>query len=163
MKNIYFANGLFSEQELTYNAEVVRKLRLEMRQRSLDVNIYLPQENEAINDKSGYADSIMIFNGDNEHLDNSDLVIAMIDGPTIDNGVACEIGRATAKGIPVIGVYTDSRQGSYGNNSKINAIEEIAESQFAYVNLYVIGAIKSNGEVITSTKNIADTVVKYIG
>lgn len=38
----------------------------------------------------------------------SDLMIALLDGLTIDAGVASEIGVAYAKGIPVIGLYTDT-------------------------------------------------------
>ena len=37
-------------------------------------------------------------------------MIALLDGLTIDAGVASEIGVAYAKGIPVIGLYTDTRQ-----------------------------------------------------
>ncbi len=38
----------------------------------------------------------------------SDRMIALLDGLTIDAGVASEIGGAYAKGIPVIGLYTDT-------------------------------------------------------
>ena len=68
-----------------------------------------------------------------------------MNGATIDVGVASEIGVAYAKGIPVIGLYSDSRQGAFGNTNKINALEEVGESQFSYINLYTVGLVKSNG------------------
>ena len=37
-------------------------------------------------------------------------MIALLDGLTIDPGVASEIGVALPKEIPVLGLYTDSRQ-----------------------------------------------------
>ena len=76
-----------------------------------------------------------------------------MDGATIDVGVASEIGVAYAKGIPVIGLYSDSRQGAFGNTNKINALEEVGESQFSYINLYTVGLVKSNG---TLFKDVGD-------
>ena len=52
----------------------------------------------------------MIALADTEKVLESDLMIALLDGLTIDPGVASEIGVAYAKGIPVIGLYTDSEQ-----------------------------------------------------
>ena len=37
-------------------------------------------------------------------------MIAILDGPVIDNGVASEIGVAYAAKIPILGLYTDSRR-----------------------------------------------------
>lgn len=104
--NIYFAAPLFAKGDLLYNESLVKKIR----EISSDLSIYLPQENEAINDKTAYADSKMIALADTEKVLESDLMIALLDGSTIDAGVASEIGVAYAKGIPIIGLYTDSRQ-----------------------------------------------------
>lgn len=144
MKNIYFAAPLFSEAELTYNQLVVREIRNSFGEL---VNVYLPQENESINDKSQYANSVMIANGDNEHLEKADILIAVIDGQAMDVGVAAEIGYFYSMNKPIIAIYSDSRQGTHGNEQKIEALNEIAESQFSYVNLYVIGLIKQRGKI----------------
>ena len=58
-------------------------------------------------------------------------MVALLDGPTIDAGVASEIGVAYAKGIPVV---TDSQQGA-DNHQKLDALNEVAENQFHYLNL----------------------------
>lgn len=139
---IYFASPLFSDMERWFNADIVDSLRYSLPE---NVEIYLPQENEAINDKSGYANSVMIAEADTNELLSSDFIVAVLDGATTDVGVASEIGVAYAKGIPVIGLYSDSRQGAFGNTNKINALEEVGESQFSYINLYTVGLVKSNG------------------
>lgn len=38
------------------------------------------------------------------------MVVALLDGPQVDDGTAWEIGYAHAKGIPVVGIRTDFRQ-----------------------------------------------------
>lgn len=158
MKKIYFASPLFSEMELMFNASVVAKIR----EAYPEIVVYLPQENGEINDKQAYADSLEIANGDNEQLLSSDLVIAILDGISVDVGVASEIGIAFAKGIPVIGVYTDSRQQGADNIKKINALKEVAENQFSYVNLYTVGLIKQNGVIVTNSNQAVEEIKNFI-
>ena len=62
--NIYFAAPLFAKSDLLYNAKLVE----EIRSLSNELTIYLPQENEAINDKTAYADSQMIALADTENV-----------------------------------------------------------------------------------------------
>src|SRR5699024_6661111 len=100
---IYFANGLFALADRMFNEYVVEKIR----KMDSNIEVYLPQENGDINDKMNYADSIKIAQEDNKELLSSDLVVAILDGDTMDDGVASEIGVAFGKEIPVIGVYTD--------------------------------------------------------
>lgn len=158
MAKIYFANGLFSEQEFLYNELLVKKIRENYPQ----VTVYLPQENEAINDKEAYANSIDIAQGDTNELIDSDLVVAVLDGVGLDAGVAAEIGLAFGKGIPVLGLYTDSRQQGATNQQKLNALNEVAESQFSYINLFVIGLIKQNGEVFQSSSALISGIKNYL-
>ena len=158
MTKIYFANGLFSEQEARYNEYLVGRIRKEYPA----VDVYLPQENAAINDKKAYADSIAIAQGDTNELVASDLVIAVLDGVGLDAGVAAEIGLAFGKNIPVVGLYTDSRQQGATNQAKLAALQEVAESQFAYINLFVIGLIKQNGQVFNSSDNLIAGLRDYI-
>lgn len=155
--NIYFANGLFSKADFDFNAKIVAKLR----QDHPDLTIYLPQENAAINDKNAYADATMIAKADTEQLLASDLVIAVLDGITIDAGVASEIGVAYAKGIPVLGLYTDSRQQGADNQQKLAALQNIAENQFHYLNLYTTGLIKLNGQIVNNTEALSKALVNY--
>ncbi len=155
---IYFANALFSQAELNYNAQLAAKIR----QLDQTIDLYLPQENDSINDKQAYADSKMIAQADTEKLLASDLMVAVLDGLSIDNGVASEIGVAYAKEIPIIGLYTDTRQRGSSNQQKLQALGQIAENQFHYVNLYTTGLIKLNGTIVNSEADLLAAVKKYL-
>lgn len=43
-------------------------------------------------------------------IDESDAVLAILDGPDVDSGTAAEIGYAAARGKPIAGVRDDLRQ-----------------------------------------------------
>lgn len=157
MKKIYLGGPLFSEMEASYNKLLANEIR-----KKLKVEVYNPVENEAINDKSGYADSIMIAEGDNAHLEASDILVALLDGPIVDPGLAAEIGYFYSMNKPIIALYTDSRQGSFGNQQKIDAIDNIAESQFSYVNLYIVGLIKKRGFVLDSKEKLLNKLEEIL-
>ncbi|MBA2796011.1 nucleoside 2-deoxyribosyltransferase [Streptococcus porcinus] len=151
---IYFASPLFTEMELTFNQALVEKIR----QTYPEVEVFLPQEQGEINDKHAYADSKMIAKLDTQAVLESDLLIAILDGQVIDPGVASEIGVAYQAGIPILGLYSDLRQLGADNQQKIKALQEVGESQFAYVNLYTIGLIKLNGKVVSSSQEVLEAI-----
>ncbi|ALS38326.1 nucleoside 2-deoxyribosyltransferase [Enterococcus rotai] len=151
---IYFAGPMFAKADLLYNEFLVKQIR------ALDdsLEVYLPQENGAINDKTAYADSTMIALADTERVLESDLLVAVLDGITIDAGVASEIGVAYAKNIPMIGLYTDTRQQGADNQKKLAALSETAENQFHYLNLYTVGLLKLNGTVATNEQDFLELI-----
>lgn len=151
---IYFANALFSQADINYNAQLATQIR----NLSPQIDLYLPQENNDINDKQAYADSKMIAQADTAKLLASDLVIAILDGNTIDNGVASEIGVAYAQKIPIIGLYTDTRQQGADNQKKLDALIQVAENQFHYVNLYTTGLIKLNGTIVNNEADLLTAI-----
>ncbi|MEG0373251.1 MAG: nucleoside 2-deoxyribosyltransferase [Enterococcus sp.] len=157
-KHIYFAAPLFAQSDLLYNQHLVKRIR----ELSSALSIYLPQENAGINDKSAYADSKMIALADTEEVLKSDLMIALLDGLTIDAGVASEIGVAYAKGIPIIGLYTDSRQQGAENQQKLMALQTPAENQFHYLNLYTVGLIKLNGEIVNTEEALLEQIKSFL-
>lgn len=157
-KHIYFAAPLFAQSDLLYNQHLVKKIR----EIDADLTIYLPQENAGINDKSAYANSKMIALADTEEVLKSDLMVALLDGLTIDAGVASEIGVAYAKGIPVIALYTDSRQQGADNQQKIAALQTPAENQFHYLNLYTVGLIKLNGTIVSDEEALVDQIKSFL-
>lgn len=158
MTHIYFAAPLFSESELAYNQQLGEKIR----QTYPDVDLFIPQEAGDINDKTAYADSKMIAKLDTEAVLKSDLVVAVLDGLAIDPGVASEIGVAYQAGIPVIGIYSDTRQQGGTHPEKLAALQDLAESQFSYINLYTVGLVKLNGEVVDSGQAAVEAIKKYI-
>ncbi|MGK0604827.1 nucleoside 2-deoxyribosyltransferase [Enterococcus gilvus] len=157
-KHIYFAAPLFAQSDLFYNDYLVKKIR----EIDKGLTIYLPQENAGINDKSAYADSKMIALADTEEVLKSDLMVALLDGLTIDAGVASEIGVAYAKGIPIIALYTDSRQQGADNQQKIAALQTPAENQFHYLNLYTVGLIKLNGVIVSNETALLENIKSFL-
>lgn len=158
MSKIYFASPLFSNMEKNYNEYLVKQIR----QTYPQIDVYLPQEQMEINDKESYADSKMIATYDTNALLESQLMIAVLDGVSIDVGVASEIGIAYQANIPIIGLFTDSRQQGAENNQKLTALKEVAESQFPYVNLYTVGLIKLNGQVVNSETQLIELISSYL-
>ncbi|MGP6139406.1 MULTISPECIES: nucleoside 2-deoxyribosyltransferase [unclassified Jeotgalibaca] len=154
----YYAAPLFSHMELQYNEFLVGKIR----EAYPDLNLYVPQENGEINDKNAYADSILIAKQDTDQLLASDILIAILDGQTMDVGVATEIGVAYQAGIPIVALYSDSRQQGATNEKKLAALQEVAESQFPYVNLYTVGLIKTNGVVVNNVDALIEKIANYI-
>lgn len=133
MRQIYWANSLFTEAQRAFNIEWVSLLR------SHGYVVFLPQE-IATNDPDYNPESWEIFHADTTELLDSDLLVAVVDDETIDSGVATEIGLAYAAGIPVVGVYTDLRR-----NRKFGRM---------YKNLYVLGLLESSLGVVHSKEEL---------
>ncbi|WP_235617021.1 nucleoside 2-deoxyribosyltransferase [Lysinibacillus mangiferihumi] len=147
MMKAYLANGLFSLGDRLVNERLAKAIR----QAIPDIELYVPQENDAINDKASYADSLAIAEADLAMLQTSDVLVAVLDGVEIDSGVAAEIGAFSILNRPIVGVFTDVRQQGRENMMKIEAlIRDGIENQFVYRNLFVIGLIKRNGVITTS-------------
>ena len=152
----YLANGLFSIADRMVNEVIAKKVREDF----IGVKLYVPQENEGINDKNAYADSLMITKADYEVLMASDFLMAVIDGVEIDSGVAAEIGAFYTTGKPIFALYSDVRQQGRTNQKKIDAlIADGTENQFMYRNLFVIGMIKdSGGGVFSSIEELSEAI-----
>jgi len=143
----YLANGLFSMGDRYVNEQLAKAIR----EAVPEIDLYLPQENAVINDKTAYANSEIIAEADLSKLEKSDILIAVLDGVEIDSGVAAEIGAFSMLNRPIVGVFTDTRQQGRDNQKKIDAlVEDALENQFVYRNLFLVGLVKRNG-VITST------------
>lgn len=155
----YLANGLFSAADIMYNSIIASKVR----EAFPEIKLYVPQENGDINNKNAYADSRMIADGDDAHLNHADFIIAVLDGVEIDSGVACEIGVAATLNKPIFGLYTDVRQLGRDNQDKIDAlVEDGTENQFMYRNLYVVGKIKnSGGQIVSDIGELVLAIKKY--
>jgi len=159
-KRVYIANALFSEADFNYNELIASKLE------EFGFDIYLPQRNFEINDKTKNISSTDIYTQDREKLINADYLIAILDHE--DAGVGTEIGIFSeliklfnsSKGIvpkKIIGLFTDSRESSKTfSDEKVNSLKEICENQFIYTNAFQIGAIKENGIVFNNKEDLFD-------
>ncbi len=158
MAKLYFAASLFNEMELAFNALLAGRMREELPA----LEVFLPQEQGEINDKTAYADSKMIAKLDTEAILESDVLFAVLDGQVIDPGVASEIGVAYQAGIPIVALYSDTRQQGGSDPEKLAALQDLAESQFSYINLYTVGLVKLNGVVVASSSEAILALKEYI-
>lgn len=153
----YLANGLFSIGDRYVNELLARELRAAIPK----IELYVPQENDAINDKNAYADSLAIAAADLNSLKESDVLIAVIDGVEIDSGVAAEIGAFSMLNRPIVALFSDVRQQGRTNAKKIDAlIADGTENQFIYRNLFVVGLIKQNGVIASTVDEVVEAVLK---
>jgi nucleoside 2-deoxyribosyltransferase len=95
---IYFAGPLFTTAERDFNARVGARLR------EAGHEVFLPQDQE-----SSTHDARRIFRNDVDHIDWSNVVVGVMDGPDPDSGTAWEIGYAYATKRPIILLRTDFR------------------------------------------------------
>ena len=155
----YLANGLFSIGDRLVNEMIAKEVR-----GAIDgIELYLPQENATINDKSAFADAVTIAGADMDKLKESDFLIAVIDGVEVDSGVAAEIGAFYMLDRPIFALYSDVRQQGRDNDRKIDAlVKDGTENQFMYRNLFVIGLVKKSGGGVYSTIEELVSAVKAI-
>lgn len=155
---VYVANGLFSIGDRYVNAQIAQALR----EAVAGIELYVPQENDAINDKESYANSAQIAAADLESLQQSDVLVAVIDGVEIDSGVAAEIGAFSMLNRPIVALFSDVRQQGTTNTQKLQALQQDPiENQFIYRNLFVVGLIKKNGQVVTTIEEVVTAVKSY--
>ena len=146
--NAYLAGPIFFEGDELRNRLWAKKIREEFPK----LNLYSPIENESINGKIGkrkFAGSKEIATADNQRLDNTDILVACIDGDVLPSGTCTEIGIFREKikrgdNKCLIGICTDTRQ-CYNTHSAAKdagGAASLGEQQYSYQNLYVTGLIK---------------------
>lgn len=163
---VYLAGGIFFYGDYLRNVEWASKLRAAFP----DMYLYSPIENTDINGVEGkkkFAGSQEIANADNERLDNTDVLIACIDGDCIPCGTASEIGKFHEKIMRgdnkyIIGICTDTRQ-CYNTHSEAKdagGAASLGEQQYSYQNLYVTGLIKQAGTLVYTIDEVIDVLKK---
>jgi len=115
-KRIYFAAPLFTSWERRANYELTKRLEEEH-------SVYLPQRDgllladELAAGSNRQAVATEVYLGDCAAIKSADVLVAVLSGPSIDDGVAFEIGYAAALRIPCVGLMDDSRRaGDYFQN-----------------------------------------------
>ena len=160
----YLAGGIFCYGDLLRNTEWAAKLREAFPQ----MELYSPVENTDINGVEGkkkFAGSQEIANGDNIRLNNTDILIACIDGDVLPSGTCAEIGKFHEKlergeNKYIVGICTDNRQMYLTHSEEKNrgGAASLGEQQYSYQNLYVTGLIKQGGILVSNI----DDAIEYI-
>lgn len=158
---IYLAGPIFTYGDLLRNTEWAAKVRDAIPR----VDLYSPVENTEINGVEGkkkFAGSQEIAKADNARLNNTDILIACIDGDVLPSGTCAEIGKFHEKiergdHKYIVGICTDNRQMflTHSEAKNIGGAASLGEQQYSYQNLYVTGLIKQGGILVT---NIEDAI-----
>lgn len=161
---VYLAGGIFFYGDYLRNIEWASKLRATFP----EMYLYSPVENTDINGVEGkkkFAGSQEIANADNARLDNTDVLIACIDGDCIPCGTASEIGKFHEKIMRgdnkyIIGICTDTRQcyNTHSDAKDAGGAASLGEQQYSYQNLYVTGLIKQAGTLVYSIDEVIEVL-----
>ena len=141
---VYLAGPLFTPYERSFIDECVARLRAD------GIEVFVPHENVLA---TGNTAAATIFAKDWQGLSDADAVVAVLDGPMVDDGTACEIGifyalmqsDSTKKGI--LGLLTDLR-GTLRHEGH-------------GLNLFVLGCIESAGKVCNSMDEVAAALAAW--
>ena len=87
---IYFAGPLFSEAERDWIRATINKIESLAAQRGMKTEIIFPYDliTQDVIDRLGEHAKVEIFSRCKSHLDDTDLVIALLDGSQVDDGTA---------------------------------------------------------------------------
>jgi nucleoside 2-deoxyribosyltransferase len=135
---VYFAGPLFTP----YEREFIERCAEQLRTAGFDV--FVPHEHELALD--GTVTAGRIFAKDWAALSEANAVLAILDGPMIDDGTACEIGifyglmRSDPAKKGIVGLVTDLRALRHSER----------EGETRGLNLFVVGCIEAGGAICTS-------------
>lgn len=103
---LYLAAGVFSSFDRQRNSAIAQRLT----ERGYDV--FLPQNVRTSTGARPPAE--VIFKECVSGIDDSDLIVGLVDGPDVDSGTAWELGYAYARGKPIVVLRSDYRSAEHG-------------------------------------------------
>jgi hypothetical protein len=138
---IYFAGPLFTPYERSFIDDCAAVLRAD------GFEVFVPHEHELAT--GDHVTAAWIFAKDRPGIEGANAMLAILDGPSVDDGTACEIGMFHAlmqsdpskKGI--VGLLTDIRS---------------MRGESMGINLFVQGAIEDVGRVVASIEEARDVL-----
>ena len=141
---VYLAGPLFTPYERSFIDECVARLRAD------GIEVFVPHEN-VLASRDITAETI--FAKDWQGLVDADAVVAVLDGPMVDDGTACEIGifyalmQADPAKKGIVGLLTDLRaaRGHEGHG----------------LNLFVLGCIEAGGKVCESLDEVVEVLAEW--
>lgn len=145
---VYLAGPLFTPYERAHIDQCAAKMR------AAGLTVFVPHEQPF---PPGEISGVTIFRKDAEGLLPAEAMVAILDGPVIDDGTACEIGLfcglkagdASKRG--VVGLISDSRiLGASGR-----AIDRKG------LNRYVEGCIEDNGAICDSIDDAITALLEW--
>ncbi|MDR1946198.1 MAG: nucleoside 2-deoxyribosyltransferase [Desulfovibrio sp.] len=125
---VYLAGPLFSKAERAYNELIGSALEQAGYQVIMPYTLLTDEDIQA----AGEDAPGLIFGTCLKHLSLAGSVVAILDGPQVDDGTAWEIGYAYGQGKKIFGIRTDGRRAGETECSVVNSmiqgsIEEIVK------------------------------------
>jgi nucleoside 2-deoxyribosyltransferase len=139
---VYLAGPMFTPYEQTFLADCAGRLRAE------GFDVFVPHEHGLVGRD---ATAAAVFAVDAGGVESADAVLAILDGPSVDDGTACEIGlfhglkQRDPERKGVIGLMTDIRGERRGD--------------FA-TNLFVRGCIDAGGGAVVNSLDDALAILQ---
>ena len=139
---IYLAGSIFTPYERTFLDDCASRLRAE------GFDVFVPHEQGLVGLDATPA---AVFAVDAGGVESADAVLAVLDGPAVDDGTACEIGlfhglkQRDAERKGVVGLLTDLRAERRG--------------EFA-TNLFVRGCIDASGGAVVGSVDEALAILQ---
>lgn len=135
---LYLAAPLFSEAEISFNKHITARLEYAF-------EVYLPQRDgglvaELMESGMPFSSAAaLVQRADAEAILQSNVVLAVLDGRAVDEGVAFEIGFAHGRGIACFGLRTDRRSAILGqeNAMLLSALEGVFQSEVDFIEWYL--------------------------
>jgi nucleoside 2-deoxyribosyltransferase len=118
---IYLAGPLFTEPEQNW----LRELKSKIEVLANDVDVVWPYDLVSPEDMGKWGDNAKheIFALCEKHLKEADLLIALLDGPLVDDGTSWEIGcfySIRKENQPIYGIRTDFRSAGDVPGAQVN-------------------------------------------
>ncbi|MBF0465923.1 MAG: nucleoside 2-deoxyribosyltransferase [Nitrospirae bacterium] len=129
LKTIYLAGPLFSKAERRWVNLIKGYIKRFAEDKGLDVNIINPQELISYKEILALGENAKfeIFNRCRSHLDEVDILVAVLDGSQVDDGTAWEVGYFTKhkqQRQKIVGIRTDVRNVGEFTATTVNAMIE---------------------------------------
>jgi nucleoside 2-deoxyribosyltransferase len=140
--HIYLAGSIFTPYERAFLDDCAARLRAE------GFDVFVPHEQTHLVGVDVTAEAV--FEADAGGVEWADAVLAVLDGPSVDDGTACEIGlfhglkQRDPERKGVVGLLTDLRGERRGEFS---------------VNLFVRGCIEASGGAVVSSLDEAVAIL----
>src|SRR6201986_2745074 len=140
---IYLAGSIFTPYERRFLDDCAARLRAE------GFDVFVPHEQKHLVGVDVTAQAV--FAADAGGVEDADAVLAVLDGPSVDDGTACEIGlfpglkQQDPERKGVVGLLTDLRGERRGD--------------FA-INLFVRGCIDASGGSVVGSLDEALTILR---
>lgn len=146
---IYIAGPLFAPYHRELHAENVRRLR------AAGHECFVPQEQEH-NARSSKSIPEQVFQVDLSGVQWANAVVAVLDGPDVSSGTACELGifyelaQHDPGKVGILGILTDDRP-------RRRDTSDVGES----INFFTLGCVEKSGAVYPSIDGVLEHLAEW--